>query len=193
MARASLPTCLAVELGAALVDTDAIAHELTGPQGGAMPALIEAFGPEIVDAHGALDRAAMRRRVFADAAAKARLEGILHPQIGALADARRAAESAYVILAVPLLIESGTYRERCQRIVVVDCPENPQARVMARSGLTSAEVEAIMAAQVSRSERLRAADDVVMNDHDLANSQPQVFRLHRKYLALAGNKLHAGC
>ena len=186
---------LFVELGAALVDTDAIAHELTGPQGGAMPGLIEAFGPEIVDAHGALDRAAMRRRVFADAAAKARLEGILHPQIRALADARcRAAESPYVILAVPLLIESGTYRERCQRIVVVDCPENLQvARVMARSGLTAAEVEAIMAAQVSRSERLRAADDVVLNDHDLANLQPQVFRLHRKYLALAGNKLHAGC
>lgn len=178
---------LFVELGAALVDTDAIAHELTGPGGGAMPALIEAFGPEVADGCGALDRAAMRRRVFADSAAKAQLEGILHPQIRELADARcRVAESPYVILAVPLLIESGTYGERCQRIVVVDCPESLQvARVMARSGLVAAEVEAIMAAQATRSERLRAADDVVINDHDLANLQPQVFRLHRKYLALA--------
>lgn len=178
---------LFVELGAALVDTDAIAHELTGRGGGAMPALIEAFGPEVADGCGALDRAAMRRRVFADSAAKAQLEGILHPQIRELADARcRVAESPYVILAVPLLIESGTYRERCQRIVVVDCPESLQvARVMARSGLVAAEVEAIMAAQATRSERLRAADDVVINDHDLANLQPQVFRLHRKYLALA--------
>lgn len=178
---------LFVELGATLVDTDAIAHELTGPGGGAMPALIEAFGPEVADGRGALDRAAMRRRVFADAAARAQLEGILHPQIRELADRRcRAAASPYVILAVPLLIESGSYRERCQRIVVVDCPESLQvARVMARSGLAAAEVEAIMAAQATRSERLRAADDVVTNDHDLANLQPQIFRLHRKYLALA--------
>lgn len=178
---------LFVELGATLVDTDAIAHELTGPGGGAMPALIEAFGPEVADGRGALDRAAMRRRVFADAAARAQLEGILHPHIRELADRRcRAAASPYVILAVPLLIESGSYRERCQRIVVVDCPESLQvARVMARSGLAAAEVEAIMAAQATRSERLRAADDVVTNDHDLANLQPQIFRLHRKYLALA--------
>lgn len=178
---------LFVELGATLVDTDAIAHELTGPGGGAMPALIEAFGQEVADGRGALDRAAMRRRVFADAAARAQLEGILHPQIRELADRRcRDAASPYVILAVPLLIESGSYRERCQRIVVVDCPESLQvARVMARSGLAAAEVEAIMAAQATRSERLRAADDVVTNDHDLANLQPQIFRLHRKYLALA--------
>ena len=178
---------LFVELGAALVDTDAIAHELTGPNGGAMPALIDAFGPAVADARGALDRAAMRRRVFADVAVKARLEGVLHPQIRALADARcHAANTPYVILAVPLLIESGSYRERCRRIVVVDCPETLQvARVMARSGLTAAEVEAIMATQATRTERLRAADDVVTNDHDLMNLQPQVSRLHRKYLALA--------
>lgn len=176
-----------VALGADLVDTDAIAHELTAAGGGAMPALIEAFGLQVADANGALDRTAMRRLVFADPAAKAQLEGILHPLIRILADERcRTSSSPYVILAVPLLVESGSYQQRCQRILVVDCPETLQvARVMGRSGLAAGEVEAIMATQASRAERLRAADDVVMNDGDLDNLQPQVWRLHRKYLAQA--------
>ncbi len=176
-----------VALGTDLVDTDAIAHELTAAGGGAMPALIEAFGLQVADANGALDRTAMRRLVIADPAAKAQLEGILHPLIRSLADERcRASSSPYVILAVPLLVESGSYQQRCQRILVVDCPETLQvARVMGRSGLAAGEVEAIMATQASRAERLRAADDVVMNDGDLDNLQPQVWRLHRKYLAQA--------
>lgn len=186
---------LFVERGAVLVDTDAIAHELTAPGGEAMPALQEAFGTAVADATGALDRAAMRQRVFADPAARGRLEGILHPMIRQQSEARcRAAASPYVILAVPLLIESGNFRQRCQRIVVVDCPENLQIeRVMARNGLSEAEVRAIMAVQATRSQRLAAADDVVVNDADLAALNSQVEALHSKYLRLSAEILKASC
>lgn len=183
---------LFVARGAALVDTDAIAHELTGPRGAAMVAIAEAFGLAVVDARGALDRAAMRRQVFADATARQRLEGILHPLIRAESDRRcQAARAPYVILAVPLLVESGSYRERVQRVLVVDCPEAVQvARVMARNGLGEAEVQAILAAQASRQQRLAVADDVVDNGGDAAALVPQVERLHRQYLAAASG-IHA--
>lgn len=186
---------LFVALGAALVDTDAIAHELTGARGAAMPALIAEFGPAAAGPDGALDRAAMRQRVFADPAARGRLEAILHPLIRRLADERcRAAESPYVILAVPLLVESGAYRERCSRILVVDCPESLQIeRVMARNGLSAGEVEAIMATQASRAQRLAAADDVVVNDADFDHLQAQIEALHRKYLLLSAEIPKASC
>lgn len=186
---------LFVELGAVLVDTDAIAHELTGAGGAAMPALRVEFGAAIAGADGALDRAAMRQRVFADPAARERLEAILHPLIRCLSDERcRAAGSPYVILAVPLLVESGAYRERCDRIVVVDCPESLQIqRVMARNGLSAAEVEAIMAAQASRKQRLAVADDVVLNDADFSRLRDQVHDLHRKYLLLLAEIPKASC
>jgi len=173
--------------GAELVDTDAIAHELTAAGGAAMPALLAAFGPAMADRDGALDRAAMRRTVFADPGARQRLEDILHPLIRQISSARcRAAVSPYVILAVPLLVESGTYRQRCQRIVVVDCPEKLQIeRVMARSGISRAEVEAIMATQATRAQRLAAADDVVSNDGDLTNLYRQVDKLDLEYLRLS--------
>ena len=182
-------------LGAALVDTDAIAHELTAVGGAAMPALEAAFGPEVAAPDGALDRARMRRLVFADPAARQRLEAILHPMIRNLSAERcRQAPTAYVILAVPLLVESGTYRERCDRIVVVDCPESLQiSRVMARSGLSEPEVRAIMANQASRAERLAAADDVVANDGDLASLEMRVGELHRSYLRLSSEKAKANC
>lgn len=186
---------LFVDKGAVLVDTDAIAHELTGPGGEAMPALKETFGAVVADVTGALDRAAMRQRVFADPATRSRLEAILHPLIRQHAAARcRAAASPYVILAVPLLVESGDFRQRCQRIVVVDCPETLQvARVMARNGLTESEVRAIMAAQATRSQRLAAADDVVVNDADLSSLYPQVEVLHQNYLRLSAEILKASC
>ena len=186
---------LFVEQGAALVDTDAIAHELTGPAGAAMPLLVEAFGAQVMRADGAMDRAAMRRLVFADPAAKARLEGILHPLIRQLSAERcRAATAPYVILAVPLLVESGTYRERCDRIVVVDCPESLQIeRVMARNGMARDEVLAIMAAQATRSQRLAVADDVVVNDAGRTKIYAQVAELHLKYLVLSAEKVKASC
>lgn len=175
------------ELGAAVVDTDAIAHALTAPGGAAIAAIRAAFGDEVIDARGALDRAAMRRKVFADAQAKARLEAILHPMIRAEADRRCAAASApYVVLVVPLLVESGGYRSRVQRIAVVDCPEAVQvARVMSRSGLSAAEARAIMAAQAGREQRLAAADDVIDNGGALSALRPQVEALHRRYLEMA--------
>lgn len=174
-------------LGAAVVDTDAIAHELTAPGGAAIESIRSAFGDGVIDARGALDRAAMRRKVFADASAKARLEAILHPMIRAEADRRSAAARApYVVLVVPLLVESGGYRSRVQRVAVVDCPEDVQvARVMSRSGLSAEEARAIMSAQVSREQRLAVADDVIDNGGDLAALRPQVEALHRRYLEMA--------
>lgn len=186
---------LFVQRGAALVDTDIIAHELTGPEGAAMPALREAFGNAVLRADGGLDRAAMRRRVFSDAAAKSTLEAILHPMIRA-ESARRcaAATTPYVVLAVPLLVEAGTYRERCDRIVVVDCEEATQvARVVARSGMTDAEVRAIMAAQARRSVRLAVADDVIDNDGAPERLPDQIEKLHQRYLQAALTKVKANC
>jgi dephospho-CoA kinase len=175
------------ELGATLVDTDEIAHALTGPGGAAMAALVAEFGPDFARADGALDRARMRELVFADADAKARLEAILHPRIRDAALAAAAvATGAYVIFVVPLLIESGTWRARVSRVLAIDCPEEVQvARVMARNGLTEEQVRAIMATQISRAERLAAADDVITNDGDLSTLEPQIARLHAQYLAFS--------
>ena len=192
--KSAAADCFAAR-GVAVVDTDAIARELTVGGGAAMPALAAEFGREIIAADGALDRDRMRRLAFADAAARGRLEAILHPRIRALADERcRDAVSPYVILAVPLLVESGAYRQRCQRIVAVDCPESLQmSRVMARSGLSEAEVRAIMAAQASRAQRLAAADDVLDNGGDLHHLEIQVADLHRKYLRLSSRIAQANC
>lgn len=186
---------LFVAYGAQLVDTDAIAHELTAPDGAAMPALIAEFGADIATGTGALDRVAMRRCVFSDPSARGRLEAILHPLIRTLSAERcQAANSPYAVLAVPLLVESGSYRERCDRIVVVDCPESLQVdRVMARSGMAREEVLAIMAAQATRSQRLAVADDVVLNDEGHDKLVRQVAELHQKYLLLSAEKVKAGC
>ena len=175
------------EFGAAVVDTDAIAHELTAPGGTAIAPIRAAFGDEVVAPNGALDRAAMRRKVFSDVQAKGRLEAILHPMIRAEADRRSAASRApYVVLVVPLLVESGGYRSRVQRVAVVDCPEEIQvARVMSRSGLSAEEARAIMAAQVGRAQRLAAADDVIDNGGELAALRPQIEALHRQYMEIA--------
>ena len=172
--------------GATIVDTDLIAHSLTAPHGPAMPAIVAEFGAEFSDASGALDRARMRSLVFADAGAKTRLEAILHPRIrdAALA-AGAAATGCYVIYAVPLLIESVTWRERVSRVLAVDCPEQVQiARVMARNNLPESQVRAIMAAQVSRAARLAAADDVIENSAGIEALAPQIDRLHDLYLKI---------
>ena len=177
--------------GAALVDSDAIAHELTGAGGAAMPRLAAAFGPAVVTPEGALDRAAMRRLAFADSSVRGRLEAILHPLIRQESDRRcQAATAPYVILAIPLLVEGGGYRERADRVLVVDCPEADQvARVMARSGLNADEVKRIMAAQASREQRLAAADDVIDNGGGAAALVPRVDALHCQYLRLAADKM----
>ncbi len=180
-------------LGIPVIDADVIAHELTGPDGAAMAAIRAAFGDEVVAADGRLDRAAMRRQAFADADARRRLEAILHPMIRLEGERRSraalAAGAPYVILVVPLLVESGGYRDRVDRVLVVSCANDVRiARVAARSGLSRAEVEAIMAAQASDAERLAAADDVIDNGGSLADLAERVAQLHSRYLALA----HAG-
>ena len=174
-------------LGASVIDTDQIAHALTAPHGAAMPALLAEFGEEFATPEGALDRARMRALVFRDDSARARLEAILHPRIrDATAAAASIATGDYVIFAVPLLIESGTWRERVTRVLAIDCPEALQvARVMARSGLPESQVRAIMATQVSREQRRAAADDIIVNDDGLDALGPQVARLHAMYLSLS--------
>lgn len=173
--------------GALVVDTDQIAHQLTAPGGAAMEVIREAFGNGVVAADGALNRPAMRALAFEDPDARKRLEAILHPMIRAESERQcRAATTPYVVLVVPLLIESGTYRERVRRLCVVDCPEDVQVlRVMQRSGLEERQVRAIMAAQASRAERLAAADDVIDNSAGYAELAVQVERLHGAYLRLA--------
>lgn len=174
-------------LGADVVDTDAIAHQLTAPGGSALGAIVEAFGTDAIDATGAMDRARMRERVFRDPSARQRLEAILHPMIRI--ESQRlvaAARAPYVVLVVPLLVESRGYRDRVGRVLVVDCPEQQQLeRVGARSKLAPAEVRRIIAAQLPRARRLEAADDVIDNSGDIAALEAQVLSLHRRYLELA--------
>jgi len=179
------------ERGAAVVDTDAIAHEITAPGGAAIPKLVEAFSPGILRADGAMDRDAMRALVFSDATAKMRLERITHPLIREIALSRGAAAQAsgaypYLVYVVPLLVESlgghQSWRALVGRILVVDCPVETQIeRVMARNGLSRAQVEAIIARQASREARLAAADDVIDNSSTLADLIPQIDRLDQAY------------
>ncbi len=190
----SLVADLLAARGAAIIDTDVIAHQLTAAGGAAMAAIREAFGDAVVAADGALNRAAMRERVFADPDARRRLESILHPMIGREAGqaAERAENAPYRVFVVPLLAESGRWKDRVDRILVVDCPEALQVeRVMRRNQLSAGQVEAIMAAQASRAQRLALADDVIVNDGGLAEVEAAADRLHAAYLALAAKK-HLG-
>ena len=176
-------------LGATLVDTDAIAHALTAPGGAAIDAVRTLFGDSAIDASGAMDRAWVRARVFADPDARRRLEAVLHPLIRRESSARvRAAPGPYVVLVVPLLVESQDYRARVDRVLVVDCPVELQvARVCARSGLSEEEVRRIITAQVSRESRLAAADDVIDNSGTLEALRSQVQQLHTQYLVRAAS------
>jgi dephospho-CoA kinase len=152
-----------------------------------MPAIVAAFGPAFASADGALDRVRMRELVFRDPQAKGRLEAILHPMIRAESMAQAAAATGpYVIFIVPLLVESGGWKDRVERVLVIDCAEATQvARVMARNGLAEEQVNAIMAHQASRAQRLAAADDVIDNDRGMAALDAQIAHLHGTYLAFS--------
>ena len=173
--------------GASVIDTDQIAHSLTAAQGAAMPALVAEFGPACAAPDGALDRAWMRNLVFDDAHARVRLEAILHPLIKAATEAAAArASGPYLMFVVPLLLESGHWRERVERVLVIDCPEALQiSRVMARSNLPESQVKAIMAAQVPRQVRLAAADDIIENSEAADALVPQIEQLHSLYLSFS--------
>jgi dephospho-CoA kinase len=175
------------ELGAGVVDVDDISHALTRAGGAGIPEIARQFGQEFLAADGSLDRARMRERVFQDSEAKTRLEAILHPLIGRQArDQVARATQPYVILVVPLLLETNGYRDLTRRIAVVDCSAQTQIeRTMRRSRLSETVVRAIMASQISRQNRLARADDVLHNDGDEAELRLQVAQLHQRYLELA--------
>ena len=175
--------------GATVIDSDLIAHQLTAPGGAAIEAIRRAFGAELIDEDGALDRGRMRELVFADASRRIELEGILHPMIAqeVLCQAHEA-KGLYAVFVVPLLIESGRWRDRVDRLCVVDCEEETQiARVQARSAIPIETIRRIMAAQVSRTERQVAADDIIANmaTTSLADLEKQVLVLHKAWCNLA--------
>lgn len=167
--------------GAALIDADQIARAVTGPGGAAMAAIAQTFGPEYVASDGAMDRERMRRLAFSDPTARARLEAIVHPCV-TQENERRARDaiaqgSALLVFDVPLLVESGHWERRLDAVLVVDCKVETQVqRVMTRSGLERAAVEAIIAAQATRAARRGAADAVIYNDEgvSLVELQQQV-------------------
>lgn len=177
---------LFAELGATVVDTDVIAHRLTAPGQPAVQRIAELLGADVLAADGSLDRASLRRKVFADPASRKALEGLLHPLIrqavGQELALAQPSSSPYAVVVVPLLFETGAYADAIARSLVIDCDEALQlSRAMARSRLSEAEVRTIMAAQCPRTRRLQLADDVVQNNGSLQQLAEQVRQLHEKY------------
>ncbi len=174
-------------LGVEIVDADALAHELSAPGAPGLDAIRAVFGDDVLQPSGELDRARLRRMVFADSALRSRLEAVLHPLIGA--ESRRRIDAwrgPYGIVVVPLLLERGGLLPIIDRVLVVDCPEDLQLRrVVARSGLTETEVRAIMATQLDRTRRLARADDVLDNSGPPDAIDPQVAALDQRYRQLA--------
>lgn len=177
------------ELGAPVIDSDQIARELVMPGSPALDEIVTAFGPEIIRQDGTLDRARLRRRVFADPFQRRRLEAILHPRIYADMHRRLALlQAPYCVLVIPLLLETGA-TAMVDRILVVDAPEALQRqRVKQRGGMEDDTLEAILRTQLTRAERLQAASDIITNDGDFDHLQQQVKTLHRHYLTLAGQR-----
>ncbi|WP_440997290.1 dephospho-CoA kinase [Arhodomonas sp. SL1] len=172
--------------GADVVDTDVIAREVVERDTEGLAAVVAAFGADILDDSGALDRRALRARIFDDEAARRRLEAILHPRIEAEVR-RRITESPgpYVVLVVPLLVEAGWDRW-VDRVLVVDADEDTQiARLCARDGHTPEQARQALAAQARRQDRLACADDVIDNDGPASGIEGAVDALHRRYLNLA--------
>ena len=174
-------------LGVHVSDADRISHALTAPGQPGLAALVQALGKGILDTQGGLDRAALRRRIFADPDLRQRVEAILHPLVlGSLAAGLAAAPGTYALAVIPLLAESVPSQALVDRILVVDCPEALQvARLMSRDGSSEAEALAILAAQAPRAARLAMADDILLNANDLAALDAAVGRLHGFYCELA--------
>ncbi len=180
---------LLAKLGAGIVDTDLIAHQITAPNGVAISLIEKQFGSEFIATDGALNRERMRALIFNNPEARKSLETITHPLIRQ-ETARQALQlnkdgAPYLVFVVPLLIESGSWKDLIDRLVVVDCPKETQIkRVMQRSNLTQEEVERILAAQASREERLKHADAVIENQGSLKELEVQVENLHQKILQI---------
>jgi dephospho-CoA kinase len=180
-------------LGIEVVDADEISHRLSTPGQAGHAAIAAAFDPGVLLPSGELDRAELRRRAFADPEARARLEAAVHPLIrGEVSREMAAWRGIYGVVVVPLLIERGGLAKQVNRILVVDCAEDEQVRrVVARSGLSPAEVRAIMATQLDRLTRLRDADDVLDNSGSRDAIAPQVAELDRRYKELASDRRRA--
>lgn len=176
-------------LGVPVLDADAIAREVVAPGRPALAGIVDAFGPGVLDALGALDRRALRERVFRDPDARRRLESLLHPAIWQELDRQSAAAGgAYLVLVIPLLVETGA-TGAVDRVLVVDCPVETQlARLAERDGETEAAGRAMLAAQATRAARLAAAHDVLVNDGTLEELRHKVAALDRSYRALAASK-----
>ena len=175
-------------LGVPVIDTDLISHAITAPNGLAIPAIREAFGDELIDPSGRLDRNKMRELVFKDPEARHRLEAILHPIIAnvTMASISQHSQAPYVVLVVPLLAESPQWISRCDRILVIDCEVETQvARVMQRSKLSAEEVMAIIATQATRDAIKAIANEVIVNESTVEALTQQVRRLHDFYLNMA--------
>jgi dephospho-CoA kinase len=178
------------DLGASLIDTDAIAHQLTATNGDAIPIIELVFGAAAIQADGALNRSYMRDLIFQDASKKKQLETILHPLIRLEAERQALlAQGNYLIFVVPLLVESGNWQNRLDQIAVVDCHVETQIqRVIHRNGLARAQVEAIIKSQATRSDRLAIADVVIDSEQSLIQLKKQVATLHQVYLKIAKAK-----
>ena len=174
------------KLGIAVIDADVAARVVVEPGTPGLAQIAAHFGPGVIDANGALDRAALRRIVFADAAERRWLESVLHPRIGEeIRRGLREASSPYAILASPLLLEAKQ-DVLAHRVLVVDVSEDTQvARTMQRDNNSGEQVRAIIAAQIGRAERLARADDVIENNGSLEDLEPKVLALHRRYLEIA--------
>ncbi|MDP3585935.1 MAG: dephospho-CoA kinase [Thiobacillus sp.] len=178
---------LFAEQGVPVIDTDVIARELTAPDSEVLITIQDAFGDAVMREDGSLDRAQLRRRVFADPAARHMLEAILHPRIRqAVVQALAGLHAPYALIVIPLLVETGAYAEILHRVLVVDCSEDMQiTRVMARNDLSRAEVKDILAAQAGRAVRLAAADDVIENTGPPEGLRDRVHALHTQYMMQA--------
>jgi dephospho-CoA kinase len=178
--------------GIVVIDTDLLAHELTAKGGAAIPAIRHEFGDVIISGDGSLDRHLLRKKVFAEASARAVLESILHPMIRHAVAAKLSTEAAclspYVLLVVPLLHETMGYRSMILRTLAVDCTVKSQLeRVKQRPGLDDLEARRIVASQIERPYRLQLADDVVFNDGPRASLAPRVSEIHHFYLTMLAN------
>ncbi len=170
-------------------DTDQIAHQLTQSDGAAMPSIRRRFGDVVITQDGSLDRQKMRQLVFSDTVRRKELEQLLHPLIlEKVTQCIRQSCSPYVVVAIPLLFETGDYDHLVQRVLVIDCDEQLQiSRTMKRGQLNAESVKAIMAAQVNRQFRLDNADDIVVNNGSIGELKTKIEKLHGNYLELAAS------
>lgn len=178
---------LFADLGARIVDTDLISHQLTQPGGAAIAPIEKAFGAPFINGEGALDRTKMRELIFADVDAKRHLEAILHPLILAQTKAKATSPSdaPYTLVIVPLLFESSRYRDWLNTVIVVDCSEQQQIeRTAQRSGLKETDVRVIMSQQMKREKRLQLADEIIRNEGDISDLRVQVEKLHSRLIHL---------